>query len=74
MVTISNPSVSMKVRLISFHILQLRGEAGQMQVKYPAIGLVHNVGVKEKSSKKSIQSKLLRTGWDNDYLLKALAS
>jgi len=29
---------------------------------------------KEKSSKKSIQSKLLRTGWDNDYLLKALAS
>jgi len=25
-------------------VLQLRGEAGQMQVKEPEIGLVHNIG------------------------------
>jgi acetyl-CoA C-acetyltransferase len=25
-------------------VLQLRGEAGEMQVKDPAIGLVHNIG------------------------------
>jgi acetyl-CoA C-acetyltransferase len=25
-------------------VLQLRGEAGEMQVKYPEIGLVHNIG------------------------------
>ncbi len=49
MVTISNPSLSMKVRLISFHVLQLRGEAGQMQVKDPEIGLIHNIGILDVS-------------------------
>jgi len=33
-----------------------------------------NMIKKEKSSKKSIKSKRLRAGWDNDYLLKVLAS
>lgn len=49
MATISNPSVSMKVRLTSFHVLQLRGEAGQMQVKDPEIGLIHNIGILDVS-------------------------
>lgn len=33
-----------------------------------------NMIKKEKSAKKSIKSKRLRAGWDNDYLLKVLAS
>lgn len=32
-----------------------------------------NMIKKEKSSKKSIKSKRLRAGWDNDYLMKVLA-
>jgi sRNA-binding carbon storage regulator CsrA len=32
-----------------------------------------NMIKKEKSRKKSVKSKRLRAGWDNDYLLKVLA-